>query len=86
MMISFLDVAWGLRSAIILNQIKSLLKIAFKILFIQANRCLTVTGGVNFRDNIVREIDRVVLASVLLTKHDGEDVVLNMSSRYSRRL
>ena len=63
---------------------------AFEIAFIQANQCLTGTGGVckytTLETDKVRKIGKGSFSSVLLARHVGEEVVLNISSTYCRRL
>ena len=63
---------------------------AFEIAFIQANRCLTGTRGVDSYTNLdtekVRKFGESSFSSVLLARHIGEEIVLNISSTYCRRL
>ena len=57
--------------------IKKLLRMAFKIPFIQASRWLT--GADNYtilETKKVREIGRGYFASVLIARHNGEEFVL----------
>ena len=63
---------------------------ALRVLFIPADLRLTGAGCVDsytiLEKEKVKEIGRGHFASVLLARHNGEAVVLKISSTYCRRL